>query len=713
MTESAIAKAALWSYGVAFAGFGLLSLRLVFSPGGTRSARLLLAATLASALWAIAGVAVALWPALPVWIAGVTFDTVRYAIWFAFIASVLRGRSASGATSALPRWFVPVSCIAFLASIVFVEPRPFTASAREYGEHWSYAAQLALAILGLVLIEQVLRRVDARFRWGLRPLCLGLTGLFAFDLLVYADALMFGHLDADLWVARGVANALVIPFLAISAARNPVWAVDLHLSRGMVFHSTALLVSGVFLLVVATTGFLVRYLGGEWAKAIQVVLWFAALLIAAFVASSGGFRAKLRVFVSKHFFSYRYDYREVWLRFTRSLAAETSVRAVQERCVMALADLVESPGGALWLQQDGSYAHAASCNVAASDGVVPADSSLAGFLQRTGWVVDLAEHRQHPLRYRDLVVPDWILALPGAWLIVPLISGSSLLGFVILHLPRATIHVNWEVRDLLKTASSQAASYLGHVHATESLLESRKFDAFNRMSAFVVHDLKNLVAQLSLMLKNAERHRDNPEFQRDMLTTVDHVVGGMNQLMLQLRTGATPVDQPHSVDLEGVVRRVCSAKSAHPGRIALDLAGGISALGHQDRLDHVVGHVIQNALDATADRGTVTVRVASEPPHAVLEVVDTGVGMSPEFVRDRLFKPFETSKSGGMGIGVYESAQYIRGLGGQLVVDSNLGTGTRVRVLLPLAGASTNAHAARMEAENPVSAKRVAGRIVQ
>ncbi len=199
--------------------------------------------------------------------------------------------------------------------------------------------------------------------------------------------------------------------------------------------------------------------------------------------------------------------------------------------------------------------------MAAVDGVEPADGSLARFLEQTAWIVHVDECRTEPARYPGPRASRMARRHPAAWLVVPLISGTELIGFVVLATPRAAIDVNWEVRDLLKTASRQAASYLGQIRATEALLEARKFDAFNRMSAFVVHDLKNLVAQLSLMLRNAERHRDNPEFQRDMLATVAHVVERMNQLMLQLRLGTTPIDKPRPTELAPLVRRVCAAKA--------------------------------------------------------------------------------------------------------------------------------------------------------
>jgi signal transduction histidine kinase len=177
-----------------------------------------------------------------------------------------------------------------------------------------------------------------------------------------------------------------------------------------------------------------------------------------------------------------------------------------------------------------------------------------------------------------------------------------------------------------------------------------------------------------------------------MLTTVEHVVGRMNALMLQLRTGATPVEKPRPVDLAPVVERVCAAKGG--GRAPIDLeVTPAHALGHEDRLEHMIGHLVQNALDATAGGGRVAVRLGAEGRSAWLEVRDTGGGMSPEFVRERLFKPFETTKSAGMGIGVYESAQYVKSLGGEIRVESAVGAGTRVRVVLPRGDAAAAAAA--------------------
>jgi putative PEP-CTERM system histidine kinase len=245
------------------------------------------------------------------------------------------------------------------------------------------------------------------------------------------------------------------------------------------------------------------------------------------------------------------------------------------------------------------------------------------------------------------------------------------------------MEVNWEVRDLLKTAGRQAASYLAMQRATEALVEARKFDSFNRMSAFVVHDLKNLVAQMQLLLRNAQKHHANPELQRDMLATVEHVVGRMNQLMQQLRSGETPVENPRPVDLSTLVRRVQSVRAAGRAGLRIEAIPDVLANGHEDRLERVIGHLVQNGFEAGGESAQVALRVFRDGDNAVVEVVDNGAGMTPEFIRDHLFRPFQSSKASGMGIGAYESQQYVTALGGRIDVKSEPGVGTRVRVLLP------------------------------
>jgi putative PEP-CTERM system histidine kinase len=704
LAGNAFVTAATWSYGIALVLYGLFALRVLIGWRGSMRASLLVLALLASAAWALAALLTARFATPATVVAMNAGDLARYGLWLAFLANLLAGArstapiqpGAPAASAPVPaahraaarsrRVLAPAVTVMLLFALLLSPGLPVASALGPTGPRVELVLHLGLAVLGLVGVEQLMRRAHVQSRWALRPLAVALAGLFGFDLFMYADAMLFSRLDVDIWLARPVAHALVIPFVAIATARNTGWTVDMHISRAAVFHSTALLASGVFLLAVAGAGYLLRFFGGAWGPALQIELLFAALLFVGLVATSGRFRARLRVFVSKHFFSYRYDYREEWLRFTRTLNQDGGPQRLQERIIMALADLVEASGGSVWVLEEGrGYVPAGRLNGPQPDAVEPPGEALPAFLARTGWIVDVRECVASPDRYDGLQLPAWLAAQPGAWLVVPLASAEALIGFVVLFRPRTPIEVDWEVRDVLKTASRQAASYLSQARATEALLEARKFDAFNRMSAFVVHDLKNLVAQMSLVLRNAERHRDNPEFQRDMLDTVAHVVERMNRLMLQLRTGATPVAKPHAVELASLARRVCAAKGERQRPVELIVDSEVAGLGHEDRIEHVLAHLVQNALDASAPGVPVQVRLTREELNAVVEVADQGIGMSEKYVKERLGKPFETTKPSGMGIGVYESGQYLASIGGRLAVESTPGKGTRVRVLLPLA----------------------------
>jgi putative PEP-CTERM system histidine kinase len=186
------------------------------------------------------------------------------------------------------------------------------------------------------------------------------------------------------------------------------------------------------------------------------------------------------------------------------------------------------------------------------------------------------------------------------------------------------------------------------------------------------------------MLRNAERHRDNPEFQQDMLMTVEHSVERMRQLMMQLREGATPPGTACGVQLADIIDRVRQSKMKQGRTVEMMTSEHLATRGHAERLERVIGHLVQNALDATDEDGRVWVSLTRRGDRAIVEVGDTGQGMTEEFVRDRLFKPFQSTKQAGMGIGAYESAQYIREIGGELQVVSQEDLGTRVTMILPL-----------------------------
>jgi putative PEP-CTERM system histidine kinase len=281
-------------------------------------------------------------------------------------------------------------------------------------------------------------------------------------------------------------------------------------------------------------------------------------------------------------------------------------------------------------------------------------------------------------------VPSWLTALASARIVVPLILRGELFGYVVLMRPRSKVKLNWEIFDLLRVASSQAASYLAQQQAADALLIARQFESFNRMSTFVVHDLKNIVSQLSLVASNAERHRHNPEFQEELLSTLTHSAQKMRFLLQRFSQGHAP-EAPAPVSLDAVARQAIAEKAGFEPKPVVEITEeNMVVLANTGLLSRVIGHLLQNAIEATPRSGRVVLRLSRRGASAVIEIEDTGQGMSESFIRDKLFKPFSTTKSSGMGIGVFESRSYVQELGGTLIVDSRQSCGTTFEITLPL-----------------------------
>ena len=612
-------------------------------------------------------------------------DLSRYGFWFAFLLLLLRPKRLDKSSSGLTALAI-IGCVLVTGALAAQTFSALDLDAFPAGTRVASLTSLLLSVFGLVLVEQLIRNLSRDALWNAKPISLALVGTFAFDVYVYSQAVVFGHVDVDAYTIRGAVHALLAPLIVISTTRRSDWLSQLRISRSAAIHSAALLISGAYLIFISGVGYYVRYFGGDWGRALQVGVIFLSLIGLTILALSGSVRAKLRVFLSKNFFRYRYDYREEWLKFTRTLCAQNTPQEMGQQVIRGLADLLESPGGGLWMRNSGAteYRQSARFNLGPVHEAEDSGSPLCRFLGHDENILNLEEYRLYPQRYESLKVPEWLHSLPHAWLLVPLVVGDEMIGFVVLLSARTDVHVNWEVYDLLKTASRQAASYLAQMVATEALLEVRKFDAFNRMSAFVVHDLKNIVTQLSLMMKNAKRLHANPEFQQDMLMTVENSLERMRQLMVQLREGTTPAGTAFGVDLGGVVRRIESVARDRGRQLETRAAGSVVVRGHEERLERIIGHLVQNALDATDPSGAVWLHVDKLGGQANIEVGDTGHGMTPEFVRDQLFRPFHSTKPTGMGIGAYESFQYVQELGGKISVASEPGKGTRVTLLVPL-----------------------------
>lgn len=672
--------------GLAYSLFALKLLQQNWGRGSPLPANGVVSATVVvSALWGWGGLAFSLGGNSHWLLFSQVMDSLRYAGWYIFLLMLLQLGASTQPAGAMKPMGVTAAVLTLLGiGLHFLGY--VSGQTLEHATQWSLMVAMASPVFALMLLEQVFRNATEDSRWNIKPLSLGLAGAFLFDLYVFSEAVMFKRLDADVISIRGVIHAIVTPLLVLSMTRRSDWISKIRLSPKAAFHSATLLIAGAYLVFMSAVGYYVRYFGGEWGRSLQVAMVFFALISLLVLAMSGAVRASLRVFLGKHFFRYRYDYREEWLKFTRTLSHRNSPQEMGEQVIRGLADMLESPAGALWLRAPGesAFAQTVRWNMPSAQAKEAANSEICQFMETSGWVINLEEYRSFSRRYGTMKLPAWLSETPQAWLVVPLMVGPDLIGFVVLASARTRIEVNWEVNDLLKTAGQQAASFLAQMQATEALLEVRKFDAFNKMSAFVVHDLKNIVTQLSLMMKNAKRLSGNPEFQQDMLMTVENSLERMRQLMLQLREGATPPGATFGVNLGAIVDRLVAVAKGRGRTLEVELLETVAARGHEERLERIIGHIVQNAFDATDPSGRVWVRLDRTAGQARVVVGDTGQGMSREFIRDRLFKPFQTTKQAGMGIGAYESFQYVQELGGKIDVNSELGVGTTVTVLLPV-----------------------------
>jgi putative PEP-CTERM system histidine kinase len=676
-------------------GFTVLSLLLAVRRPSVLLGRLFLGVNIIQALWAWT-MALAFTKASPPPFVFASVEALRTLAWTFFTIALVQGvfspevnpKTAGKArfTLSIPRLGLAASALISLAAVLI--------DLLGQTDQSTYMLKTLASVVGLVCIEQTYRATAPDRRWAMKFLMIALVALFAFDLVMYSEALMFSRLNFHWWTARGYVNALLLPLIVVAAMRNRDWKVQVSMSRNMVFHSTALLIAGVYLVIASMAGYYVRYVGGNWGEVAQAVLVFGAVVTLILVMVSGVLRARLKVFLAKNFFNYRFDYREEWLRLTDTLHSSNRTDSSQaisaETLIKSLGRIVDSTGGALWLRRDEGFPLAGQVGLDHIPADFSSDAALLEFMGRRDWIIDLDEYRLNRAAYESISLPNELLVNKEFWILVPLTNTGRLEGILGLNRPLSATVLNWEVRDILKVASRQIASLISLQSAVESLVQSRQFDSFNKMSAFVVHDLKNLVSQLALLVRNASTHKHDPEFQQDMLETVENVLERMQGLLLQLRLGTKPIEKPQLVVLTELLERAVIAKKGLKPipRITVEPGvPGLKVLAHPDRLERVLGHLIQNACEAMHGlEGALEIHASTSGDQKIVILVkDNGQGMSPNFIQTQLFKPFNSTKAHGMGIGTFESREYLKEIGGALSVSSQENIGTTFRIELATA----------------------------
>lgn len=686
----ALTNVGLFSHALAMLAYlGLAIATLARGRGGFNL--WLAGAALATALWAGSFVATMLLdPALQPWIS--RLQTVKIGGWIGLLLYLLRPEALGGRGQARAAfWLGSLFGMVLLAQMVIdLSGTSADALAGDAGLAGSLflVIRIAVSVTGVVLSHNLFIGSRPSDRAGLRLMAIGLGGLFLYDLNFYTLAFLLPPASDDLYNIRGAVNALLALLFAVVTRDSLLKGA--RISREVAFQTVAVSGVGFYLIAMSVLAYGLRLVGGDWGTLLQVTFLFATLLVGAVVLVSDRFRARLRVAIARNFYRYQFDYRTEWLRFIATVSAPGDAAGLPERVVQAVASVMDVRGGWLLVPDDDRLAPLASWQMAnAVPQPLAIDAPLATWLARNDRPLELDRVREGELA--EPALPEWLAEDQRFWLAVPAFNRDGLAGVLLLGRSLVPRRLGWEDEELLSALGRQAGSYIAESRGQAALEEAQRFEEFNRRFAFILHDIKNLVSQLSLLSRNAERHADNPEFRADMIETLKSSVGKMNALLAWLSQRASGTSTSDAdVALGDLLAMLVRARIGAWPNLSLTLpANGQVAVvrGDAGRLEQMFAHLLQNAMDASAPGAPIRIDVAVAGGEVVVTLVDRGHGMSARFIRQELFQPFRSTKSGGFGIGAYEAREIVRGHGGRLEVASREGEGTSFIITLPLTGA--------------------------
>jgi putative PEP-CTERM system histidine kinase len=555
---------------------------------------------------------------------------------------------------------------------------PFYAAQLDRVGQLSTTIQLVLTVALLGGLDTHLRGSRHEDRWRMKYLVVGLGGIFLVRFFLLSQMLLF-HVLLGIYLTTAAAT-LVLGNLAIGAslARTRLLRSEVTVSRDLVYRSLVVVALGGYLLVVGVLGWLLNYLGIPEELLWGSVLVFVSALAVGAVLLSENVRWRLKRFVARHFYRTKYDYREQWLRFTQRLGSLVSLEQLGPVLVSGVTEAAGAARGALYLAdaRDGRYHLAGSVELAGIPPALDAGSPIPAQLARESAPLALAGAlRESP---PGALLGEGAVAVPLRW-------AGELVGLMLVGPERAGNPYSREDLEFFMTVGEQAAGVIVTARLSETLAQAREFEAFHRLTSFVIHDLKNAVSALSMLSQNAMQHFDDPEFQKDALKTLSRTVDRMKALLARLSAAPDAARmRSEPVDLSALALE--ATRPLDGGRVSLvkEFAPVAPVPGDGEALLRVIQNLLTNAMEAVGVSGTVTVRSYEEGGQVVCEVTDTGCGMSPEFIQKSLFAPFRSTKSGGWGIGLYQAKGIVDAHGGTIEVTSREGAGSTFRLRLPI-----------------------------
>jgi putative PEP-CTERM system histidine kinase len=555
------------------------------------------------------------------------------------------------------------------------------------------AVLLVSTALILVNLERTFRSAVGTMQWRIKFMILGLGVIFGARIYTYSQALLFSGQSVALTAIETGSLLIGCALMAVGYFRSGFSEIDVYPSQAVLHTSVTVLLVGGYLFVVGVLAQIVARTGGSGSFPLQSFLVLLGLAGLAVLLLSARVRRKLQHFISRHFKRPQHDFRQVWTQFTRAVSSVFDQSALCGSVARLISETFSVLSVTIWLfdEQKERLILVASTsqslnetNVATGE-FVSSDASLIR-LRKLSEPFDLEKAKD-----------DWAESLRGISasqfrkggnrICVPLLAGDRSLGFAVLADRVAGALYSVEELDLLKCIGDQVATSLLNLRLTGETVMAKELEAFQTMSAFFVHDLKNAASTLSLMLQNLPVHFDDPVFRRDALSAIGNTATRINQIierlgLLRRSRELKLVEFDLNLLLEESLTSVAGLSEIEWTKELTPLP---KLIADRIQLQSVVINLLLNARDAVGTGGKVTVETSQRGEWAALTVADSGCGMSPAFLRDSLFRPFQTTKTRGLGIGMFQSKLVVEAHGGRIQVTSVLGVGTTFRVMLPLA----------------------------
>ena len=621
------------------------------------------------------------------------------AVWLVFSVTYSRGRYVE--YLARSRFLLIGACLLPLLGPVLFQDSTLNAVANDgaTGGLSVRVGQLAQLLIGLVLIgsilvltnlERTFRAAVGTMRWRIKFLVLGLGVIFAARIYTASQGLLFSRLDAGLVVVDASGLLVGCVLIAIAYLRSGWSDVEVYPSRTVLQSSATVIVAGAYLFVVGVLAQIVARIGEARYFQVQALIVLIGVSGLAILLLSDRLRERLHRFISQHFKRPQHDSQKVWSRVTERLARLSDEKALATTGAKLISETFHVLSVAVWLWEE----HQQRLVCTASTAQASADAPVADAADDGLSIKDIGK-RIAPFDL-EAITDSWGEALRqanpttfdhgGRRLGVPLVSGTKWLGVAVLADRVSGVPYTGEEMELLKCIGDQLAASLLNVRLTGQIVRSRELEAFQTVSAFFVHDLKNAASSLKLTLRNLPIHFDDPAFRADALKAISSTMERISSVTSRLSLLRGRLDlQLANLDLNTVVADVVTCLNGTAGgSIETKLSPLPLISADRERVHSVITNLLLNAREAigTSD-GTISVETASISDGALLAVMDTGCGMSAEFLRHSLFRPFQTTKKEGIGIGMFQVKTIVEAHGGTIQVESEQGKGSTFRVVFP------------------------------